>query len=318
MQLHHERLRLREEVFVEEPRGVRMRRLARDADAVDARDERLECKPVDRRALPFCLLDHVAIHRERERYLARYHHVGEHRVAMANGEAVTRRHLAEELRAVALAERLQHGAIPLARIGLHAEPAFPALVQQINPAPRQLVGPDRLGVVRLHENVDELRRPAARCAGSVPSSSARWPVEFTSCSTPSRYSASSSGAETLTKSNSQRPAFFSASRRCSTLMDEARHTLTRTPWRFSKSALSACIVGAAFDVYSVSWALASGAAAASRSAKPRRRLKPPLAPRRRRRPVAPPCRGRRGGRRCRRAPSPASRAAGAQDRAGCP
>ena len=42
-------------------------------------------------------------------------------------------------------------------------------------------------------------------------------------------SASSSGEETLTASKSQRFAVFSATMRCSTLTEDARHTLTRTP-----------------------------------------------------------------------------------------
>src|SRR6267378_537217 len=161
MQLRHERLRVRKEVFVEEPRGLRMRRLARDADAVDARDERLERKPVDRRALSLGVLDHVAVERERQRHLAGYHHVGEHRVAVAHREPARRGDAPEKLGALPLAERPEHRAIPLACVRLSAEPAFPTRIRQIGPAPRQLIRADRRGVIGLHEDIDELRRPAA-------------------------------------------------------------------------------------------------------------------------------------------------------------
>src|SRR6185503_11020243 len=68
-----------------------------------------------------------------------------------------------------------------------------------------------------------------RCAGTVPSSISLCRLEATSCSTFSRYSASSSGEDTPTASNSQRLALFSAVRRCSTLAEDARQASTRTP-----------------------------------------------------------------------------------------
>src|SRR5882672_6692666 len=68
-----------------------------------------------------------------------------------------------------------------------------------------------------------------RCEGRVPSSISLCQPELTSCRSFSRYSASSSGEETLTASKSQRFAVFSATVRCSTLTEDARHALTRTP-----------------------------------------------------------------------------------------
>ena len=50
-----------------------------------------------------------------------------------------------------------------------------------------------------------------------------------SCRRFSRYSASSSGEAMLTASKSRRFALFSATMRCNTLAEDARHTLTRTP-----------------------------------------------------------------------------------------
>src|SRR6266508_2375844 len=138
-----------------------MRRFARHAYAVRAGYHRIDRKPVDRRALLPGLVDHVAVDGQREWHLARYDHVGQDGVAAAHRQAVARRDLPEELRAFLLAQILEQAAIPFAGFRFHAELALPSGIEQIGPAFRQILLSDRTGVVRLHEDVDELRRPAA-------------------------------------------------------------------------------------------------------------------------------------------------------------
>src|SRR5207248_3611944 len=87
MELHEQRLRIAQAVLVEELRRLRMRRAARDADTVRARDRRREREPVDRRAALARGVDQVAVDGERERHLARYHEVGEDRISLTHREA---------------------------------------------------------------------------------------------------------------------------------------------------------------------------------------------------------------------------------------
>src|SRR6266852_4457344 len=133
----------------------------RYAYSVRTRYHRIDREPVDGRALLLGLLDHVAVDSERERHLARYDHVGQNRIAAAHGQAVARRDLPEELRAFFLAQILEQAAIPFAAFRFHAQHASPSGLEQIGPALRQILPFDRMGVIRLHEDVDELRSPAA-------------------------------------------------------------------------------------------------------------------------------------------------------------
>src|SRR6266568_4532687 len=172
-----------------------MRRLARHAYAVSARYRRIDREPVDGRALLPRLIDHVAVNGERQRHLARYHHVGENRVAAAHRQAVARRHLGSSRSA----QRFGRSCFLTARV--------------------------------LYACTKTLMNCGAqpRWAGRVPSAISLCQAELISCRRFSRTSASSSGEETLTASKSQRFALFSAAARCNTLAEDARHASTRTP-----------------------------------------------------------------------------------------
>src|SRR5205085_11829084 len=115
----------------------------------------------DRRAALLRFVDDVRVGGNGERYLARDHPVGEHRVAWMHREAIARDDPVEELARALLAQVLEQRAIPFSACRFGAELALPFRLQEIGPAPRQLLLGDDVRVVRLYEDVDELRRPAA-------------------------------------------------------------------------------------------------------------------------------------------------------------
>src|SRR5438874_5769334 len=95
------------EVVVEE-RGVRMRRPAREPEAVGPCNRRRDHEPVERRALALELLGGEVVHRERERHLARGDEICEQRMAAAHRDAAHRDEIAEKAQSLGLPEPRTH------------------------------------------------------------------------------------------------------------------------------------------------------------------------------------------------------------------
>src|SRR6266508_3758410 len=217
---------------VEQHRGVRMRGAARDADPVRPRDRRADREPVDRRALALELFGLVIVYGQRERHLARHDELREQRVALAHRHAVSCDDLLEEFRALGLADLVEHAREPIRVLLLDAESAFPLRVEQIFPCLRQLLLFHGFGVVGLNEHVQArpTHSPWGRIAGAIRSA---WCGDLTCCRTFSRCSDSISGPLVSTMSTVLRLARASATARCSTFSELARHTLTFTAYFFS-------------------------------------------------------------------------------------
>ena len=61
MHLLHQQLRVANHVFIKKQRRIGMRWIARDTNTIGTTDDRIDGKPVNRRALLFGLFNHVAV-----------------------------------------------------------------------------------------------------------------------------------------------------------------------------------------------------------------------------------------------------------------
>ncbi len=130
-----------------------MRRLARDTDAVGARDGVADGEPVDWRALPFQLLRLVVVDRQRQRHLARHDKLRQQRVALPRRDAVGRDDVLEDLPASRVADVGEDAGKPVGVLLLDAELPLPLRAGEILPRLRQVRFLHQLRVVRLHEDV---------------------------------------------------------------------------------------------------------------------------------------------------------------------
>src|SRR5262249_2299695 len=96
----------------------------------------------------------VGIGRERERNFTGDHEVRQQGMTLAHRYAVGGDDVAEQLEALVLTQGAHHRAEPVAVLGLHAELARPAAIEEITVAFRQLVLLDEPGIVGGDENVE--------------------------------------------------------------------------------------------------------------------------------------------------------------------
>ena len=139
---------------------MRMRGTARDRHGRGQHDRRREHEPVDRRAFRLHAVDVVAEDAEEERDLAGDDAPGAVRVPGAHGDAVVAQAL-EEVEARFLAHRFDERREPLDVGRFHAEALLPLWPCEFMPRLGQVSRFHGVGVVRVHEQVQPIRRPLA-------------------------------------------------------------------------------------------------------------------------------------------------------------
>src|SRR5262245_12315275 len=149
-----QRLRLSDQEIVEQHRGVRMRRIARDAGRRRPRDQGRDDEPVEWRALLLDLLGREAIDSERERNLTGRHEVSEERVPFAYRKPVAGHEIAEQLEALRFAEPQHDLREPVVILRLDRELAPPFRLEQVLIGRGQALLLYLIGVEGLHESIE--------------------------------------------------------------------------------------------------------------------------------------------------------------------